>query len=69
MVARIAKRLSDSAPCLSKGSPMTSTGMMIFLIGFYVLTSIVSCAEGNWPRVLYWISAAGITTAVLWGTR
>lgn len=48
---------------------MTSTGMMIFLIGFYVLTSIVSCAEGNWPRVLYWISAAGITTAVLWGTR
>jgi len=48
---------------------MTSTGMMIFLIGFYLLTSIVSGAEGNWPRCMYWISAAGITLAVLWGTK
>lgn len=48
---------------------MTSSGMMIFLIGFYVLTSLVSGVEGNWPRVLYWLSAAGITTAVLWGAK
>lgn len=44
---------------------MTSGGMMIFLIGFYLLTSMVSGIEGNWPRVLYWLSAAGITSAVL----
>ena len=48
---------------------MTSTGMMLFLVGFYVLTAGVSGVEGNWPRVLYWLSAAGITTAVLWGTK
>lgn len=43
--------------------------MMMGLVGFYLLTAIVSGTEANWPRVLYWISAAGITTAVLWGTR
>lgn len=48
---------------------MTSTNMMIGLIVFYVLTSIISGVEGNWPRVLYWLSAAGITTAVIWGGR
>lgn len=48
---------------------MTSTGMMVFLVVFYVATAIVSGVEANWPRVLYWISAAGITTAVLWGSR
>lgn len=48
---------------------MTSTNMMLGLIGFYLLTSIVSGVEGNWPRVLYWLSAAGITTAVIWGTK
>lgn len=48
---------------------MTSTGMMGFLIVFYVATAIVSGMEANWPRVLYWISAAGITTAVVWGSR
>lgn len=51
------------------GGAMTSGGMMIFLIGFYVLTSLVSGVEGNWPRVLYWLSAAGITSAVLWGAK
>ncbi len=44
---------------------MTSTNLMLGLVGFYVLVSIVSGFEGNWPRVLYWLSAAGITTAVL----
>lgn len=48
---------------------MTSTGMMGFLIVFYVATAIVIGMEANWPRVLYWCSAAGITTAVLLGTR
>lgn len=48
---------------------MSSTHMMIGLVAFYLLTAGVSAMETNWPRVLYWISAAGITTAVLWGTR
>ena len=48
---------------------MTSTTMMIGLIGIYLLTAAVSAYESNLPRVLYWISAAGITTAVLWGTK
>lgn len=48
---------------------MSSTGLMMFLVVVYVVTACVSGYEGNWPRVLYWISAAGITTAVIWGTR
>lgn len=48
---------------------MTSTMMMIGLVAFYVLTAGVSGWENNWPRVLYWLSAAGITTAVLWMQR
>ena len=48
---------------------MTSTNMMIGLVAFYVLTAAVSLAEGNGPRTLYWICAAGITTAVIWGTK
>lgn len=54
---------------MDKEAAMTSTGMMVFLVVFYVATAIVSVMEANWPRVLYWASAAGITTAVLWGTR
>lgn len=48
---------------------MTSTIMMIGLVAFYLLTAGVSAYEANWPRVLYWTSASGITVAVLWGTR
>jgi hypothetical protein len=48
---------------------MLSTTMMVALVGFYLVVAGVSGVEGNWPRVLYWISAAGITVAVLWGTR
>lgn len=46
---------------------MTSTAMMMGLIAVYGVIAIVAMTEGNWPRVLYWMSAAGITTAVLWG--
>lgn len=48
---------------------MTSTGMMVFLIGFYLLVACVSGYEGNWPRCFYWIGAAIITTSVLVGTK
>lgn len=34
----------------------------------YVILAIVYGSEGNWWKVLYWISAAGITTAV-WGMK
>ena len=46
-----------------------STMMMQGLIVFYILTALVSIYEGNWPRSLYWVGAATITTAVLWGSR
>ena len=48
---------------------VTSTALMIGLVGIYVLTAGVSGYEGNWPRVLYWVSAAGITSAVVWGMK
>lgn len=54
---------------IANGAGMTSQIMMMGLVVFYLLVAGVSAMETNWPRVLYWISAAGITTAVLWGTR
>ena len=48
---------------------MASTMLMQGLLIAYAVVAIVSACEGNWPRALYWISAFGITTAVLWGTR
>lgn len=48
---------------------MTNTWMMMGLIAVYVVTASVSLYEGNYPRMLYWLSASGITTAVLWSTR
>lgn len=48
---------------------INSTRLMQILVGEYVLLALVCLAEGNYPRLLYWASAAGITTAVLWGTR
>lgn len=35
-----------------KGFKMTSTGMMGFLVVFYLATALVSGMESNWPRVL-----------------
>ncbi len=35
------------------------------LIVAYVMLAVVYGAEGHWWKVLYWISAAGITSAVL----
>lgn len=48
---------------------MTSTHLMLVLVGVYVVVAFVSAYERNWPRVLYWISAATLTIAVLWGTK
>lgn len=48
---------------------MTSTGLMKLLVVEYALIAAVCLVEGNWPRLLYWLSAAGITIAVIWGTK
>ena len=40
--------------------------LMKVLLAEYIIICGVSAAEGNWARVLYWGSAAGITAAVLW---
>lgn len=39
------------------------------LLVVYALIAMAALVEENWPRALYWVSAIGITTAVLWGTR
>ena len=43
--------------------------MMTGLVWFYVAIAILAAYEGNYARVLYWCSAAGITVAVLWGSK
>lgn len=48
---------------------INSTMLMQGLLVIYVVVAILSGWEGNYPRCLYWISAAGITSAVLWGMR
>lgn len=40
--------------------------LMIGLACFYVLLALVFAYEHNWPKALYWLSALGITSAVLW---
>ncbi len=45
---------------------MLSSTFMYALIVFYVLIALTSAYETNYPRCLYWVSAAGITSAVLW---
>ena len=44
------------------------TGMAV-LIGVYILLAGIFAYEGRWPMCLYWLSASGISTAVLWGMR
>lgn len=54
------------------GSPftaMTSTAMMLFLVGVYLVTAGVSAYELNWWRALYWVCASGLTVAVMMGTK
>lgn len=44
---------------------MTGDRLSQGLIIAYVVLAIVYGIEGNWWKMLYWISAAGITTAVI----
>ena len=40
--------------------------MMRLLIGLYLFTAVLFALQRNWPRMMYWIGAATITTSVLW---
>lgn len=48
---------------------VSSTGLMMGLVGIYVLTAAVSLYEGNWARCFYWIGASIITGSVIWMQR
>lgn len=48
---------------------MASTMLMQGLVVAYWIVAAVSAGEGNWARCLYWMCAAGITIAVLWGSK
>lgn len=39
---------------------------MTILVVQYLVIAVVSAVERNWPRVLYFICAAGISVAVMW---
>jgi len=45
---------------------MISSGMMIALCVAYLVIATTAAWERNWPRVLYFVCAAGISLAVLW---
>lgn len=44
---------------------MTGDLMMKGLVVVYIVTACLFAAEGNWPRCMYWIGAAIITSSVL----
>lgn len=46
---------------------MISTDLMVLLIMEYVAIAGVAAYERNWPVVLYFMAAAQISCAVLWG--
>jgi hypothetical protein len=46
---------------------MNGDTLMRCLIVFYVVLAGVYCWELNWPKVMYWVAAAALTTSVLWG--
>lgn len=48
---------------------MFSTAIMKCLLVVYFVICVACLFEKNWPKALYWFSAAMITTSVLWGMR
>lgn len=48
---------------------MNSTLLIKLLLGEYIIIALVCAKEGNWAKVLYWISASGLQVAILWGMR
>lgn len=47
---------------------MMGDRLSVVLIGFYMVLAGIYGYEGQWWKVLYWTSAAGIVTAV-WGMK
>lgn len=47
---------------------MNGDRLSLGLIAVYLVLALVYGTEGNWWKVLYWISAAGIVSAV-WGMK
>lgn len=45
---------------------MISSVQMICLCVAYLVIAVTAGIERNWPRVLYFVCAAGISLAVLW---
>lgn len=45
---------------------MASRSLMMCLLGVYIVIAVIAVYEQKWPVVLYWLSAAGILSAVLW---
>lgn len=45
---------------------MVSSGMMIALCVWYLAIVVAAVYERNWARALYFVSAIGISLAVLW---
>ena len=48
---------------------MISTWLMKALLVAYVIITAACIYERDWPKMLYWVSACGITTAILWGMK
>lgn len=48
---------------------MTSTAMMWTLCAAYLVIATCAATERNWPRVGYFVSAAGITVSVIYGSK
>ena len=48
---------------------MISTWLMKALLVAYVIITAACIYERDWPKMLHWVSACGITTAILWGMK
>ncbi len=44
---------------------LTGENAMRFIVCFYIFTAILFALQKNWPKVMYWLGAATITTSVL----
>ncbi len=42
--------------------------MQGFMVAYFIL-SVICFFEKNYPKMLYWICAGGLTASVLWGMR
>ncbi len=48
---------------------MMSSWLMKWLILQYILVFLFCLYERQWPRALYWLGAAILNVAILWGMK